>query len=208
MQWDWTIKVTDLAIVFATLVGPILAVQVQKFLDARREQRARRRALFHALMRTRGTPLNVDHVNALNAVPLEFPKSDSATEQVLEAWKVYMNHFGKDTTAASWGEKRVELLTTLLREMGAHLRYHFDPVELENGVYTPIAHGKVLAEQDMIREGMAAVFRGEKAIPMVVEKLPGDPEVAARWGRVLEKLESELDARQAKIRASGPENDA
>ena len=55
---------------------------------------------------------------------------------------------------------------------------------------------------------MAAVFRGEKAIPMVVEKLPGDPEVAARWGRVLEKLESELDARQAKIRASGPENDA
>jgi hypothetical protein len=34
-EMDWTIKVTDLAIVFATFVGPIAAVQLQKFLDRR-----------------------------------------------------------------------------------------------------------------------------------------------------------------------------
>jgi hypothetical protein len=32
---DWTIKATDIAIVFATITGPVLAVQAQMWLEGR-----------------------------------------------------------------------------------------------------------------------------------------------------------------------------
>ncbi len=35
VAWDWTIKITDLAIVAATFFGPIVAVQAQRWLDRR-----------------------------------------------------------------------------------------------------------------------------------------------------------------------------
>jgi hypothetical protein len=49
----------DLAIVFATLLGPILAVQAQKFVEQRREQNHRRVAIFRALMMTRAAVLSL-----------------------------------------------------------------------------------------------------------------------------------------------------
>ena len=31
MQWDWNLRITDVAIVVATIAGPILAIQAQKW---------------------------------------------------------------------------------------------------------------------------------------------------------------------------------
>lgn len=46
MEWLSQIKPADAAIVFATLVGPILAVQAQKWLERRRIVDDRRREIF------------------------------------------------------------------------------------------------------------------------------------------------------------------
>ena len=188
---DWTVKVTDLAIVFATIFGPIFAVLAQGLIDAKRERRQSRLRVFHTLMRTRARPISEEHVNALNVVPLEF--SETAQEHIRTAWRVYMNHFNKNAEAQGWGEKRIELLIRLLQVMGDYLNYKFDAVELENDIYTPIAHGKLEAEQTTIRQGVAALFRGERAIPMEVVKFPGDPAHVEQFQRVLQKVESTLD---------------
>lgn len=67
-------KVTsaEWAIVFATLVGPILAVQAQKFLEGRREYRAAKLWVFRSLMTTRMQRLSIDHVRALNMIDICF----------------------------------------------------------------------------------------------------------------------------------------
>jgi hypothetical protein len=69
---DWTVKTGDLAIVIATLLGPILAVQAQKWIERSRERQQRRVAVFRVLMTTRAALLSPAHVEALNIVPVEF----------------------------------------------------------------------------------------------------------------------------------------
>ena len=67
-------KVTNAerAIVFATLMGPILAVQAQKFLEELREYRAAKLWIFRSLMTTRMQRESVDHVRALNMMDICF----------------------------------------------------------------------------------------------------------------------------------------
>jgi len=56
----------------ATVAGPILAVQAQKWIERAGERRRARRAIFHALMSNRATRLHDDFVKALNLIDLEF----------------------------------------------------------------------------------------------------------------------------------------
>lgn len=181
-SWGW-----NLAIVISTLLGPILAVQAQKLLDARRELQRRQLFLFHALMRNRAAPVAPDFVNALNSVPLEFAGAAPALEQIRSAWRQYMKHMDKPIDAANWGGRRVELLVALLKHMGHHLNYKFDEVELEHEVYTPIAHGELENDQTLIRRGLAALLSGEKALPMEVKTWPTDPQ-ALEQHRALQKV--------------------
>ena len=69
MTWDYTIKLTDVAIVLATASGPIFAVQAQKCLERRRSVQERRLLIFRTLMSTRAAVLSPGHVEVLNAIP-------------------------------------------------------------------------------------------------------------------------------------------
>ena len=66
---DTLIKFSDIVIAGATLLGPIFAVQAQKWLEAGREKKARMLAIFRTLMATRAALLSQAHVEALNSVP-------------------------------------------------------------------------------------------------------------------------------------------
>ncbi len=163
MDWGW-----NLAIVFSTLAGPILAVRAQRWIDEGRERERRRLFVFHTLMRLRRSLLSPDFVAALNSVPLEFHGKDVKLAAIRTAWKVYMEHHFKDTAVVGWEGRRDELLRQMLQPMGAFLGYDFDPVELERGVYSPIAHGELETEQTIIRKGLVAMFKGERALPVEV----------------------------------------
>lgn len=62
MTWETGIRWADVAIIFATLPGPIFAVQAQKWLERRRVEKEHRLAIFRTLMATRAAVLSSEHV--------------------------------------------------------------------------------------------------------------------------------------------------
>ena len=173
---EWSIKFSDVVIVMATLLGPVLAIQVQKYLERGREQNQRRLGIFRTLMATRGSVLSPNHVEALNVVPIEFAGKREPFVAVVNAWKAYIHHLYQDVAEdRSWSEKRVEKLDALLLKLSAALGYNFNSVEISRELYVPKAYAAVENENDIIRRGLAAVFRGEKSIPMDVRSFPTDP---------------------------------
>lgn len=195
MTWDWTFRTTDVAIVAATLLGPILAVQAQKLLERRRDQDQRRRWVFRTLMATRATNLSSAHVEALNAVPIEFYGRSVRLSKVIEAWKVYLDHLNAnvDANGPAWEDRRQDLFLALLGAMAHFLGYKFGPVELRREVYFPRGHAQLETDQETIRKGFASLLRGEKALPMEVRGWPVDEGALDAQRRLQARLLAWLD---------------
>src|SRR5258708_33709175 len=66
-SWVWRGGEADMAIewwiVLATLGGPVLAVQTQKFIERASENRRQKLAIFATLMANRATRLNDDYIS-------------------------------------------------------------------------------------------------------------------------------------------------
>lgn len=131
MNWDLTIKLTDIAIVLAALLGPVLAVQAQKWLERRRDVKERQLAIFRTLMATRNAMLSPQHVEALNAVPVEFYGSTGKLRQINDARKLYLDHHTADVPANDvWMQKRIDLFQDMLHQMSQFLGYSFSKAQL------------------------------------------------------------------------------
>ncbi|CAG1769847.1 hypothetical protein BAC3_00595 [uncultured bacterium] len=66
--------INDWLIIAAMIIAPILAVQIQKFIEARKETKGRKIQIFRTLMATRATPISPSHVEALNMIDIVFYK--------------------------------------------------------------------------------------------------------------------------------------
>ena len=78
----------------AIILGPILAVQAQKYIELRRDIRSRKLQIFRTLMATRATTLAPLHVEALNLIDIEFDAKKKKDKRVVDAWKLYLDHLG------------------------------------------------------------------------------------------------------------------
>jgi len=164
--------VSDWLIIGAVIIGPILAVQIQKFIGTRKEKRERKMRVFKTLMATRATPLSPYHVESLNMIDIEFYKN----KNIVDAWKLLLDHFANypkdpkekdyETRLMSCSEKANNLLTDLLYEMAKVLGYNFDKVLLKRGCYIPKGHGDIELEQTIIRRSLAELFLGRKSLPI------------------------------------------
>jgi len=176
-------------IVGATLLGPILAVQAQKWVERSREARVRKLQVFHSLMATRGARLSSDHVRALNMIdlsfygPVRFGKNGrSKTEQgVLNSWKEYLDHLGEDhdfegPNAQAILARRDELFVNLLTTMATDLGYEFDRVQLRKSWYSPIAHGQTEERQGALLMAATEVFQGRR--PLHIAPVQGQQQAA------------------------------
>jgi hypothetical protein len=89
----------------ATVIGPIAAVQAQKWVEKFRERRNEKMRVFAALMYTRGTRLSLEHVQALNRIELAFHKDP----KVMAAWRAYLDNLSQTVTPENqtyvWGER-------------------------------------------------------------------------------------------------------
>src|SRR5688572_21913983 len=122
------------AIVMATALGPVLAVEAQRWVTKYVEGRQRKLTLFRTLMNPRVASLSQEHVTALNAVPLEFHRD----QEIMRQWRTYLDHLNKQSTTLDvWGQRRLDLYTDLLALMSRRLKYGFDPLQLKNEVYSP-----------------------------------------------------------------------
>lgn len=178
---------TDVLMVSATALSPLIAVQVTRWLDDRNEKRERKLQIFRTLMATRATNLSPQHVQALNSIDLEFSRKPPAERAVADIWQQYLDHLGRtEMEAEAWNNRRVDLLVDLLHAMGTGLGYDFNKTQIKNGVYWPTAHGKLELEQQEIRELTLGILRGQRSMPIHITNLPnqhqgggdGDQEVA------------------------------
>lgn len=165
--------VTEILIILATAVSPLIAVQVTRYLDDRNEVRGRKLKVFKTLMSTRAYSLAPAHVEALNSIDLEFSIKRPAEKVVLEIWQQYLDHLGNTgMEPGAWGTRRVDLLVDMLYAMGKALGYDFNKTQIKNGTYSPVAHGRTETEQGRIREMTVELLEGKRVLPMYVTNLP------------------------------------
>jgi hypothetical protein len=192
------LKIAEWLIILATVMGPILAVQTQKFIERWREKQERKLRIFQALMATRTARVSPGHVEALNMIDIVFYKQGPKEKRVVDAWRLYQDHLN-DTqdhqtseSLARWGKKGDDLFTDLLYAMAQALNYDFDKVYLKRGVYSPRAHGEEQVAQLMIRDSLVKILSGEQPLPMKVVSIPvseGDTQKQRQiWDGLLECL--------------------
>ena len=97
------------ATIIAIILGPIVALGIQRNSEKRREKRNRKLVIFKELMATRATTLSPRHVDALNAIEVEFSKGGGKGEKlVLDTWRLYLEHLNTSGTLSGdqlqrWG---------------------------------------------------------------------------------------------------------
>jgi hypothetical protein len=161
--------ISDWIMVVAVLIGPIIAVQLTRYLDNKKDKRERKIQVFKTLMATRLYTVSWGHVEALNRIDLEFDKKDKNEKAVIDAWKSYFDLLSdKSLTSEQWGQKRVELFVELLHKMAIVLDYDFDKTHIKNSSYAPIVHGNIENELQTIRTGLIELFAGNRSIPMEI----------------------------------------
>jgi len=104
--------ISDWFIVLAVLLAPLLAVQVQKWIEKFRERHQRKLYVFTTLMATRATRLSPEHVQALNMIDLAFygrkilnqRYQTKAEQSITEAWKKYLDQLATPYDKTNEGE--------------------------------------------------------------------------------------------------------
>ncbi len=164
---------TDILMVLAIAISPLIAVQVTRYLDDRNEERGRKLQVFKTLMATRAYTLSTAHVEALNRIDLEFSSKRPLEKAVLDQWLQYLDHLGNQAlTGQAWADKRVDLLVDLLFAMAKALGYEFNKTQIKNGTYSPTAHGRVESEQENLRRLTLELLESKRSIPIYVTNVP------------------------------------
>lgn len=145
MNVDLSIKATDVAIVFATLVGPILAVWAAEWRQQRKAQADRKEWVFRTLMSTRGAKLRPEHVAAINHIEFAFPrKSCPAIEDARSLYRKHLrspDSISEDVAVRqAWGHKANDLFADLLYLMAVELKIPFTKSDITEESYHPDAH--------------------------------------------------------------------
>ncbi len=172
MDKNQVITISDWIMICAVLLAPVIAVQVQKWMENFREDKSRKLLIFKSLMSTRATSLSNEHVQSLNMIDLEF--NNKKYSNVTSAWKTYLDHLNSyprdnESLQPVWADKRIDFLAKLLQEMGHSLGYDFDEVHIKKGIYIPEAHTKLEDDNIKIRQGLINIIEGEKSLNINVK---------------------------------------
>jgi hypothetical protein len=159
----------EIAIVISTLMGPIFAVQAQKFIERFEDKKRRRKDVFRQLMITRANNISDAHVAALNMIPLEFSGNNKNLRNIMDKWKVYFDHLCNNSSPETWETKRKELLADLLKNMGNYLGYKFHTTEILKEIYSPIGHEQIKTDQETILKGLSSLFNGKANLPIEIK---------------------------------------
>jgi len=196
-------------IVGSTVMGPILAVQAQKWVERAREATQRRNWIFSTLMATRQARVSFEHVRALNSIDLAFYGRRMvgrawrmpSSQAVLDAWHDYHAHLSvpveqRPKTEAEhrdWQGRGDELFTNLLDRLASAMNFKFERVQLKAGSYSPEAHGTEELEQQAMRRLCLEILTGNKSLPMEVKAWPVDQRMVEHQKAMQTQLVEILD---------------
>lgn len=171
MTTEIGITISDWLIIIVTFLGPIISIQLARWLDNKKEKRDRKFQIFNTLMATRAYALSYEHVGALNRIDVEF--TDKNDDNVINSWKAYHDHLSTEIRVQElWNEKCQSLFNDLLYNISKNLGYKFDKTYLKNMAYSPIQHGTVENEQDKLRKALVSVLEEGKSIPISITNFP------------------------------------
>jgi len=160
-----------ISVVIATLLGPVLAVLVTRYVDDVRRQRDRRTDIFRALMGSRRAILSPDRVKALNMVEIEFhgiAPVEQAHRRVME--NINLLHPLPD----NWSENQRKLITKLLSEMATFLGYKLEQLDVLDGGYYPQGYVDIELEQQAVRQALVEVLSGKRPL-LISPAAPAPP---------------------------------
>jgi hypothetical protein len=141
-----------IAIVCATLLGPVLAVFVTRLIDRRRERRHRQTEVFRTLMRSRRSNLSPDYVHAFNIVEIEF----AGVDPIENAHRDLLRHLNIQSQLPDWSETLRRLQTRLMYAIAVHLGY------------APVAWVAMEDHQRAILKAMTELLPGTRALPVEI----------------------------------------
>ena len=159
----------DWGVVFATLVGPILAVWASEWRQRRRAVKDRKEWVFRTLMTTRGAKMQPLHVEALNHIVFAFPQQSHP--EVFDAWNLYhaqlSTHYGQTPEEfARWSDKVDDLFSSLVHLMAKELGIPFPKSLIKSGGYYPKGFVDYENQQSELRALALEVLKGDRAIPV------------------------------------------
>lgn len=170
--------------IIAILLGPVVAIRVDRYIQRQNEKRGHKLRLFRELMATRGTRLLPRHVEALNLIIVEYSRNIPSENVVINAWKNYHAHLNarvnklenesEETFTArqlQWNTRLLDLLTELLKEMAAFLGLKYDDVEIREGVYAPQGWADTEGENNRLRQALLDILEGRRAFPIIGQAL-------------------------------------
>ena len=182
--------ISDGLMICAVILAPLIAVQVDKYLERKRNKKERKLGVFKTLMATRGRGLDPRHVEALNMIDLEFEGNKSVTD----AWKAYLDHLvnipkyptteGRneeqqnsdktlyDSQMSTWGNQKEDYLADLLYNMGSSLKYDFDKTHIKRSIYSPRGHADIENEQQFLRKALIELLMGRLTLPVEIVTNP------------------------------------
>jgi hypothetical protein len=197
-------------VVFATLAGPVVAVQTQKFIERAGDRKRRRQFVFITLMANRATRISPDFVKALNLIDIEFlPGRFGAgiDRKVIEAWRELFGELTHGTTPDadqasinSWNQRCDDKVVELLAVMSAAVGYSLTREQLRRGIYYPQGAAQREQAQLEILHGLRSVLNGQASIPMAIKEFPVSPEVAAAQANLATKAAGAYDEKSGALR--------
>jgi hypothetical protein len=162
--------IKDWLFVGATVIAPLLAIQVSQLLDRRRQTHQEQLRLFKTLMATRSARLDPRHVEALNMIDVVFHSSTTGEIKIRSLWKAYLDHLGqKQLEQSVWNMKRLDLLIDLLFEMASFLGFTFDKTHIKNQTYSPRGYDELDDLQRNMRVAADEILSGKRALRISVE---------------------------------------
>lgn len=183
---DWTIKITDIAMVLAAFLGPAAAVIASEWRQRHRQRTEHKMAVFRTLMSTRGTRLRREHVEAINQIEFSFPRKSSPA--VEDARYLYRKHLRSPASASQdqatfeiWTQKANDLFVELLFQMAKDLRVPFSKSDIVEDSYQPDAYLLDEMASKEIKHLLLKILRNEHALNINTSISPGpsDEEIKA-----------------------------
>lgn len=181
------VRIGEWLTITAAILGPVLAVQAQKWVERDNAKQAMKDQIFKTLMATRAARLSQTHVEALNMIPIAFygrrlfgsQRQSKAEKRVTVAWRDYLAHLSSDATKMTQSQQDVhfnesnEKFINLLHVIAIAQRFDFEPVDLRSG-YSPVHHNTIDAESEAIRAGLAQIVSGRAPLPMRIVDWPAE----------------------------------
>lgn len=165
-----------IATIIAVVLGPILAIQVDRRLQRMRDKKMRKMDIFRKLMMTRAAPVAINHIDALNLIEAEYDSRKASDKAVLDRWREHWDHLNtkqglSEGERTAWEKTRAELLAGLLLAMSDYLKLGIDRSILKRASYYPEYYGNAETEGIALRKAAIAVFEGKQGLKVEVSEV-------------------------------------